>query len=76
VLLFLWKRHTLHEHRSREIYTVGEVVSHIVVIPVNSECHCSSLSSHDINEQRGMIQHIDIVGFGNPKKSISDPTVI
>jgi hypothetical protein len=41
------------------------VVSHIMVIPVNSEGHCGSLSSHDINEQRRLIQHIDIVVRSN-----------
>jgi hypothetical protein len=62
--------HTLHEHRPGGIYTVGELVFHIVLIPVNSEGHCGCVSSYDINEQRRLIQHIDIVVvFGDPEKT-------
>jgi hypothetical protein len=61
--------HTLHEHQSGGIYTINEVVSHVVLIPINSEDHFRSVSSYDINEQRRLIQYIDIiVGFGDRKK--------
>jgi hypothetical protein len=61
VLLFLWKRHFLHKHQTEGIYTIYEVVSHIVLISVNSEGHCKSVSSYNINKQRQLIQHIDII---------------
>jgi hypothetical protein len=52
MFLLLRKRHTLYEHRPGEIYTIGEIVSYVVLIPVNSKSHFGSVSSYDINEQR------------------------
>jgi hypothetical protein len=43
--------HTFHEHRSGEIYTTGEIVSHVVLTTINSEGHFNSVSSYNINEQ-------------------------
>jgi hypothetical protein len=69
MLLLLRKRHTLHEHWPGEIYTIGEIVSHVVLMPINSEGHFGSVTSYGINEKYRLIQHVDIiVGFGDPKK--------
>jgi hypothetical protein len=60
----------LHEHLLGGIYIIGEIVSHVMLIPINSEDHFGSMSSYDINEQWWLIQHIDIVvGSGNSKKA-------
>jgi hypothetical protein len=41
---------TFHEHRSKGIYTIGEIVSHMVLTTINSEGYFRSVSSYDINE--------------------------
>jgi hypothetical protein len=44
---------------------------------INSEGYFGSASSYDINEQWRLIEHIDvIVGIGDSKKSMSDPTIM
>jgi hypothetical protein len=59
------------------IYTISKIVFHVVLILINNEGHFVSMSSYDINQQWWLIQHIDaIVGFGNSKKSMIDPTVM
>jgi hypothetical protein len=66
---------TFHEHQLGGIYTIGEIVSHMVPTTINSEGHFESGSSYDINEQWRLIKHIDVVvGTGDPKKSMPDPT--
>jgi hypothetical protein len=76
MLLLLSKRHTLYEHRPGGLYTFSEIVSHVVLMPINSEGHFRSVSSHDINEQWWLIQHINvIVGFNN-SKNVPNPTVM
>jgi hypothetical protein len=68
---------TFHEHRPGGIYTIGEIVSYVVLTTINSEGHFGSASSYDINEQWRLIEHIDvIVGIGDSKKSMTDPTVM
>jgi hypothetical protein len=48
-----------------------------VLTTINSEGHFGSVSSYDINEHWRLIQHIDvIVGTGDSKKSMSNPTVM
>jgi hypothetical protein len=77
MLLLLRINDTFHEHRSGGIYTISEIVSHMVLIIINSEGHFGSASSYDINEQWRLIEHIDvIVGTGDSKKSMQDPTVM
>jgi hypothetical protein len=61
MLLLLRNRDTFHEHRSREIYTISEIVSHVVLTTINSEGHLLSVSSYNINEQWRLIEHIKIV---------------
>jgi hypothetical protein len=61
MLLLLRNRHKFYEYRSGEIYTIGEIVSHVVITPIYSEGHLRSVSSYDINEQWQLIQHIDVV---------------
>jgi hypothetical protein len=77
MLLLLRNRNTFHEHRLRGIYNIGEIVSHMVLMTINSEGHFSSASSYDINEQWRLFEHIDgVVGTGDSKKSMPDPTVM
>jgi hypothetical protein len=77
MLLLLRNMHTFQEHRSGVIYTIGEIVSHMMLMIINNEGHFRSVSSSDINEQWRLIQHIDVVvGTGDSKKSMSDPTVM
>jgi hypothetical protein len=61
MLLLLRNRDTFHEHRSRGIYTISEIVSHVVLTTINSEGHLLSVSSYNINEQWRLIEHIKIV---------------
>jgi hypothetical protein len=51
MLLLLRNGHTLHEHRSGGIYTIGKIAAHVVLTPINNEEHFGSVSSYDINEQ-------------------------
>jgi hypothetical protein len=70
MLLLLRNRGIFHEYRSGGIYTIGEIVSHMVFMAINSERHFRSASSYDINEQWRLIEHIDIVvGTDDSKKA-------
>jgi hypothetical protein len=51
MLLLLRNRNTFHEHRSGGIYTIGEIISHMVLTTINSEGHFGSAPSYNINEQ-------------------------
>jgi hypothetical protein len=51
MLLLLRNKHTFHEHWPGGIYTIGEIVSHVVLTTIISEGHFRSVSSYDINEQ-------------------------
>jgi hypothetical protein len=44
MFLLLRKRHTLHEHRLGGIYTIDEIVSHVMFMPINNEGHFGSVS--------------------------------
>jgi hypothetical protein len=57
----LRNRDTFHENRAGGIYTISEIVSHMVLTTINSEGHFRSASSYDINEQWRLIEHIDII---------------
>jgi hypothetical protein len=50
MLLLLRNKDTFHEYQSGGIYTIGEIVSHMVLTIINSEGHFGSASSYDINE--------------------------
>jgi hypothetical protein len=50
MLLLLRNRHTFHEHQLEGIYTIGEIVSHVMLTTINSEGHFRSVSTYDINE--------------------------
>jgi hypothetical protein len=77
MLLLLRNKDTFHEHQLGGIYTIGEIVSHVVLMTINSEWHFWSVSSYDINEQWRLIEHIAIfVGTGDFKKSMPDPMVM
>jgi hypothetical protein len=77
MLLLLRNRDTFHEYRSRGIYIIGEIVSHMVLETINSEEHFRSTFSYDINEQWRLIEHIDVVvRTSDSKKSMSDPMVM
>jgi hypothetical protein len=70
MLLLLRNMNTFHEHRPRGIYTIGKIVSHMVLTTINSEGHFGSASSYDINKRWRLIEHIDvIVGIGYSKKA-------
>jgi hypothetical protein len=51
--MFLLMRNmdTFHEYRLGGIYTIDEIVSHMVLTTINSERHFGSASSYNINEQ-------------------------
>jgi hypothetical protein len=69
MLLLLRIRGTFHKYRSAGIYTIGEIVPHMMLTTINSECHFESASSYDINEQWRLIEHIDVVvRTGDSKK--------
>jgi hypothetical protein len=51
MLFLLRNMDSFHEHQSGVIYTIGEIVSHMVLMTINSEGHFRSTSSYDINEQ-------------------------
>jgi hypothetical protein len=76
MLLLLRNRDTFHEYQPGRIYTIGEIVSHMMLTTINSEGHFESASSYDINEQWRLIEHIDVVRTGDSKKSLPDPTVM
>jgi hypothetical protein len=72
MLLLLGNRDTFYEHRPGGIYTIGEIVSHMVLTIINSEGHFSSASSYEIvshmvlmiinsEGQWRLIAHIDVV---------------
>jgi hypothetical protein len=61
MLLWLSNRNTFHEHQSGGIYTIDEIVSHVVLTTINSEGHFRRVSSYDINEQWRLIHHIDVI---------------
>jgi hypothetical protein len=76
MLLLLRNKDTFHEYRPGGIYTISEIVSHMVLTTINNEGHFRSASSYDINEQWRLIDHIDVVvGTGDSKKSMTYPTV-
>jgi hypothetical protein len=50
MLLLLRNNDTFHEHRPDRIYIIGEIVSPVVVMTINSERHFESVSSDDINK--------------------------
>jgi hypothetical protein len=77
MLLFLRNMHSFHEHRSGGIYTISEIVSHVVLTTINSEGHFRSVSSYDINGQWRLIQHIDVVvETDDSKNNMLDPIVM
>jgi hypothetical protein len=43
-------KNIFHEYRSGGIYTISEIVSHMVLTIINSEGYFRSTSSYDINE--------------------------
>jgi hypothetical protein len=51
MLLLSRNMHNFHEHQTGGIYTIGEIVSHVVLMAINSEGHFGSVSSYGINEQ-------------------------
>jgi hypothetical protein len=66
-----------HEHRPGGIYIIGDIVSHIMLMTINSERHFGSASSYDINEQWRLIKHIDVVvETDDSKKTMPDPMVM
>jgi hypothetical protein len=68
MLLYLWKSHTLHEHRSQDIYIISEVVSYSVLILVNSEvpCVCPLMTSINGDDKLSML----ILLFNPTKKHV------
>jgi hypothetical protein len=68
---------TFNEYRAGGIYIIDEIVSHVVLMSINSEWHFGSVSSYDINEQCRLIEHIDVViRTDDSKKSMTDPIVM
>jgi hypothetical protein len=71
MLLLLRNRDTFNEHRLRGIYIIGEIVSHVLLMTINSEGLFGSVSSYDINEQWRLIKHTDVVvGTSDSKKHV------
>jgi hypothetical protein len=50
MLLLLRNRDIFHEYWSGAIYTIDEIVSHMVLTTINNERYFGSASSYDINE--------------------------
>jgi hypothetical protein len=50
MLPLLRNEHTFHENQPGGIYTIGEIVSHVMLTTINSEVHFKSVSSYEINE--------------------------
>jgi hypothetical protein len=70
MLLLLRNMNTFHKYRLGGIYTISEIVSHMVLTTINSEGHFENASSYDINKQWRLIEHIDVViGTGDSKKA-------
>jgi hypothetical protein len=64
MIFLLRNMDSFHKHQSGVIYTIGEIVSHMVPMTINNEGHFRSASSYD------MIEHIDIiVETGDSKKA-------
>jgi hypothetical protein len=62
---------TFNEHWPEGMYTIGEIVSHVMVLmTINSEGHFESVSSYDINEQWRLNEHIDVIVGTDSKKSM------
>jgi hypothetical protein len=58
---------TFNKHRPREIYTIGEIVSHVVLMTIK---HFESVLSYDMNKQWRLIRDIDVVvGTDDSKKT-------
>jgi hypothetical protein len=77
MLLLLRNRDIFHKYRPGGIYTISEIVSHMVLTVINSEGHFGSAPCYDINKQWRLIEHIDaVVKIGDSKKSMLDPTVM
>jgi hypothetical protein len=69
--LLLRNMDIFYEHRPGGIYTISEIVSHMMLTTINSKGHFTSASSYDINEQWRLSEHIDvIVGTGDLKKHV------
>jgi hypothetical protein len=77
MLLLLRNRDTFNKHQPGGIYTIGETVSYVVLMTINSEGHFGGVSSYDINKQWRLIEHIDVVvGTGIFKKSMPETTIM
>jgi hypothetical protein len=61
MFLLLRNRDTIHEYQPGTIYTISEIVSHMVLTTIKSEGDIGSGSSYDINEQWRLIEHIDVI---------------
>jgi hypothetical protein len=71
MLFLLRNMDTFNKHRSREIYIIGEIVSNVVLMTINSEGHFESVLSYDMNKQWRLIGDIDVVvGTGDSKKNV------
>jgi hypothetical protein len=60
ILLLMSNMDTFHKHRAGGIYTIGEIISHMMLMTINSG-HFGSATSYDINEQWRLIEHIDVI---------------
>jgi hypothetical protein len=69
MFFLLRNRDTFYKYRPEGIYTIGKIVSHMMLMTINSETHFVSVSSYDINKQWRLIKHIDVVvRIGDSKK--------
>jgi hypothetical protein len=51
MLLLLKNKYIFHEHQPGRIYTIDEIVSHVVLTIINNKGHFGNVSSYNINEQ-------------------------
>ena len=68
-LLFHGLTYTLHKGRLLRIYTMSQVISHIIIMAVNPEINRDCVSLHVLWEDGRSVQHIYIVAASRHAKS-------
>src|SRR6266508_160807 len=72
-----WLPYTLNEGRPIWIYSIREVVSHVVRIPIDREGHGWLFSVCVRRKNRRAVEDIDvIIATGHAKESVPDPQII
>ena len=76
-LLFHGLTYTLHKGRPLRIYTMSQVISHIIIMAINPEINRDCVSLHVLWEDGWSVQHIYIVATSrHAKECMPNPQVI